>query len=126
MQQPIIVTKIIDAETIEVNQWYLKGPNNYTGTIVKMTGFEGHNHKLTIDKLSILLFENNEGRLITLQNAKKIKMSDDNSSNTVWCSVYLNDINIRRYFPEFDTNFNTKNKPSFLRCIFNKFIDFFN
>lgn len=93
------VTNIIDGNTITVDGWKW---NNYTGKSVKIVGYNvnGENQNtFAKSKLEILLKE----KSIELKNVQKAEFSIPPGNDTIYCEVFLNDINIAQYFPELTT-----------------------
>lgn len=90
------VTNIIDGCTIEVAGWAW---GDYAGKVVKIQGYtikdEKHN-SFAKGKLQILL----NGKMVELKNVVRAEKQSGDNSDILYCSVYLNDIDISMYFPE--------------------------
>lgn len=91
------VVNIIDECTIETDGW--KWGEDYAGTKVKIAGFNIDDNSIKIftkRKLTVLL----QGKSVELRNPTNPEKSNDNNSDIVTAEVYLNNVNIRQYFPE--------------------------
>lgn len=85
------VTNIIDANTIQVTPNWKWGDNS--GSFVKIVGYNPPNATataFTISKLKTLL----HGKSIELKNPSHV------NQGTITCYVYLNEIDVSKYFPE--------------------------
>lgn len=95
------VTNIINGNTIAVSGWTWKG--EYSGTKVIISGYDiknGDYDPIAKNKLEILLRD----KQVELKNVIKAEKSNTSGDDTIYCSVYLNDIDISQYFPELKTS----------------------
>lgn len=88
------VNQVINSTTIRVNpgwKW-----NNVEGSLVKIKGIKDspNYNTLTVHRLNSLLI----GKPVELKNASQTIALHDGTA--VFCSVYLNEIDISQYFPE--------------------------
>jgi hypothetical protein len=88
------VINIIDGDTIRVSpNWVFEGRK---GDIVKIFGYgtpQERSQPFAINRLRSLLLNN----LVDLKNARKFNPN----SEALLCSVFLNEVDVAKYFPEF-------------------------
>lgn len=85
------VKNIIDGNTIEITPNWKWGENS--GSTVKIAGYNppnATNAAFTVSKLNTLLM----GKPIELKNPTEV------STNIITCHVFLNEVDISKYFPE--------------------------
>lgn len=90
------VINIIDANTIQVEpNWNWR---TSTGRLVQIVGYkvsDAQYSSFVISRLNTLI----KGKQIALKNP--INVIERPGENILFCSVYLNDVDITQYFPEF-------------------------
>ncbi|PKP22755.1 MAG: hypothetical protein CVU05_02535 [Bacteroidetes bacterium HGW-Bacteroidetes-21] len=99
------VTEIINFDTIKVSpMWSWKNPNGtiLEGDILRIWGSFTPPHgtsaaKYAKEKLEKLL----KDQLVDLRNPKIIIKQEEAKVSPIACDVYLNDVNIMLYFPEY-------------------------
>lgn len=87
------VISIIDGDTIRVSpNWRL---GELSGDVVKILGYSPNDkdHQVAAPKIKKLLFN----KSVELKNASIYNVA----SEALLCSVYLNNIDVRTYFPEY-------------------------
>ncbi|MEC4049575.1 hypothetical protein OX284_009060 [Flavobacterium sp. SUN046] len=94
------VIKIIDGETIQVQpnwEWTAPDGENLVGDTLKINGYKIQNIDMhsnyATDKLKTLLID----KIVVLKNPKRLK----NENTKISCSVFINDIDVAYYFPEY-------------------------
>ena len=90
------VTNIIDGNTIEVAGWQWQ---NVSGTKVKILGYtvnDDQYDRLAKSRLITLLLN----KEVDLRNATKIEHRETPAEATIYCAVFLNEVDISNYFPE--------------------------
>lgn len=94
------VKNIIDANTIEVTGWkWNDGEQEYAGKLVKIANFnvvKGY-ESIAESRLKTLIYD----KTVELKGVQKVEKGSQEKNDIVYCSVYLNDIDIKQYFPEF-------------------------
>jgi len=88
------VTNILDRGTVSVSpNWKWE---NHEGNVVKIFGFSPSVSSPALDSFAI-------GKLETLILHKSVQLKNpvQVNDNAIVCSVFLNDIDILNYFPEF-------------------------
>lgn len=99
--------EVIDGHTLKVSprwSWLEK-----SGDLVRIYGYKtpvGEHNDLAISKLNILLkdtgFDLKNPREIRHANPKgDVVTENESGGNMIVCSIYLNDIDIMQYFPEY-------------------------
>lgn len=89
------VTKIVDRGTVSVSpNWKWE---NYEGNVVKIAGFSSSVSSPGLDSFAI-------GKLQTLilNKAVQLKNPVQVDDTSIVCSIFLNDVDILNYFPEFN------------------------
>ena len=94
------VTEIIDGNTIRVAGWVWSA-GSYQGTKVKIAGYttspaSTEYGMLLKNRLTNLLL----GKDVELKNVTKADKGIVQKDDILYCSVYLNDVDISKYFPE--------------------------
>jgi len=92
------VTDIIDGNTIKVAGWKW---STYLGSKVKILGYEPSPPNteygmLLKNRLTTLLL----GKDVELKNVVKAEKGNGDNDDLIYCYVYLNDVDISKYFPE--------------------------
>lgn len=93
------VEEVINGNTIRVTGWKWAGSS---GQLVKIQGYSVPNNSYenyVKNKLQNLL----EGKLVDLRRVLNVDRGLVPNSDTIYCSVYLNDIDIATYFRELST-----------------------
>lgn len=90
-----VVTNIIDGNTIEVQGWKWV---DYKGRIVKIAGYNVSSQYDSFAKKKLITLL--EGKEIELKKVIKAEKRDGDNNDVIYCSVYLNDVDIAQYFPE--------------------------
>jgi|GEM_PF-2895880 len=94
------VVDIISADTIRVSGWQWSG---HKGNLVKIVGLRNYSSNSDYDtfaknQLHVLL----KDKQVELKGV--ISVNGPVSEETINCSVFLNDIDIAKYFPELKAN----------------------
>ncbi|HEX8331130.1 MAG TPA: hypothetical protein VF622_00840 [Segetibacter sp.] len=101
------VNKIIDGDTIEISPQWIWNPKNgkpLKGNTIRIFGYalpqEGtYGFNFAREKLKKLLL----GKLITIKNPVVLPKGE-NSNAQIAARVFLNDVDIANYFPEYRTH----------------------
>lgn len=93
------IVKVIDGETIQVKpnwEWTTPNGKRLVGDTLKISGYtiQSDKHKnYAINKLLMLLAD----KELVLKNPKILS----NNDTEIACSVFVNDIDVSYYFPEY-------------------------
>lgn len=84
------VTDIINGNTIEVEGWVWK---EFEGTKVVIQGYEVKEEKFAQSILKTLIL----GKEVELKKVVKVDKGDEIKGDIVYCSVFLNEVDIANY-----------------------------